>query len=205
MPAAHWLDQRHHQALCASLTTPPPRRARWPRRTTGPYAADACILRAELRCMNIHQAGRLHVEPTAGLLAADIAKAPLILRADPAPGLRPQLSPARCISSNWAAITRQRLRRQMPRYCRSVCAESRAGSVSPSAHSSSSVAFAGRCRASSACCFCSPPNRLNPDPLRCRVLPPAQRRSYFRVRPAGRPGRRGRGGCYLATRLCRVS
>jgi hypothetical protein len=57
--------------------------------------------------MNIHQAGRLHVEPTAGLLAADIAKAPLITAS----------RPAVLGGDNPAAFTRQ-----MPRYCRSVCA-----------------------------------------------------------------------------------
>jgi hypothetical protein len=39
---------------------------------------------AGLRCINIHQAGRLHVEPTAGLLAAGIAKVPLITAWQPA-------------------------------------------------------------------------------------------------------------------------
>jgi hypothetical protein len=34
--------------------------------------------------MNIRQAGRLHVEPTAGLLVADIAKVPLITARRPA-------------------------------------------------------------------------------------------------------------------------
>jgi hypothetical protein len=47
-------------------------------------AAEASILRVGRRCINIHQAGRLHLEPTAGLLAADIAKVPLITARRPA-------------------------------------------------------------------------------------------------------------------------
>jgi hypothetical protein len=50
-------------------------------------AADARILRAGLRCINI-QARQLHVEPTAGLPGADIAKVPLITARRPAVDMR---------------------------------------------------------------------------------------------------------------------
>jgi hypothetical protein len=41
-------------------------------------AAEASILRSGVRCINI-QGAPLRVEPTASLLAADIAKVPLLI------------------------------------------------------------------------------------------------------------------------------